>query len=300
MNWFFLALISTFLDTLVLFVDRFVVEKEKGEVGALPVVVSGVSFLVGIIYWTFSGFEILAFPFSAGVIAAGILILWANALYFLAVPQQRQSSIIIMVFQIHPIFVLVLSWIFLEETISPEQYIGFALILVSVLFLSFDRGKAGGRVKISSALPLLLLSTIIYAFASIILKWATLEYPVIQIAAFQGFGMALGGLSLFVLSSVRMSLKRMMDNNPARMIGLVSLNEGVSQAGKLLRLYAIAIGPVALVSAVGSTRVFLGVWVGAVLTALAPGIYREDIRGKSLLVKSLLSILTIAGLWFLQ
>jgi len=300
MDWFFLALISTFLDTIVLFVDRYVVEKEKGEVGALPVVVSGVSLLVGAVYWGVSGFEALRFPFNIGIIGAGMLILWANALYFLAVPQQRQSSIIMMVFQIHPVLVLALSWLFLDETISGRQYAGFALIVISVLLLSFERGQKSGKVRVSAAVPLLLFSTVIYAFASILLKWATQQYPVVQIAAFQGFGMALGGLSMFALPGVRQSLKQMMENHPARVIGFMSLNETVSQASKLLRLFAIALGPVALVSAVGSTRVFLGVWVGAVLTVLVPTIYKEDIRGKSLLVKSLLSVLTVTGLWILQ
>ena len=298
MDWFFLAVGSTFLDTLVLFVDRYVVEKEAGDVGSLPIITSTVSLLVGLFYWVISGFTGMDVLPTLAVLTAGMLMLWANTLYFLSVPRQ-QSSVIIMAFQLHPVFVLVLSWLFLQDCVTLQQLAGFALIIISVTLLSLERMKTSGRFQISSAFFLLLSSTVIYAVATILLKWATYEYSVLTIAAHQGFGIALGGISILALPHVRRGMQRVLRQNPFKVIGIMSLNEGASQVSKLLRLAAISAGPVALVSAVGSTRVFLGVWLGALLTSISPMIFKEDIRRGSLALKTLMSLLTIIGLWFL-
>lgn len=299
MSWVLLALISTLLDTIVLFIDRYVVEKESGDVRGLPVITAVVSFFVGAVFWLVSGLFVPKSLDLTVMLLPGVLILWANALYFQAVPRQPQSSVIIITFQLHPIFVLILSWLFLKDTISSRQLFGFILIILSVILISLEgRGERPG-FKLSPALWLLTISTLSYAFATILLKWATINYSIYVVAAYQGFGMALGGLSLLALPWVRTGVYQVFSENPFRVIGIMGTNELVSQASKLLRLSAISLGPVALVSAISSTRVFLGVWAGALLTSYAPGIFKEDIRRGSLRNKSILSLITLAGLLIL-
>jgi drug/metabolite transporter (DMT)-like permease len=299
MGWIALALIATFIDTLVLFIDRYVVEKEHGDVRGLPVITAVVSLGVGTAFWASTGFFSPEPIHMLALIMPGILILWANTLYFQAMPRQPQSSVIIVTFQLHPVFVMVLSWFFLDDVISGIQLLGFSLIIISVILLSVEDRAELSRVKLSPALWLLAISTLSYAFASILLKWATSVYTVRQIAAYQGFGMALGGVTIMALPGIRSGLREVLQNNPFAIIGIMSGNELLSQGSKLLRLVAISLGPVALVSAIGSMRVILGVWVGALLTLLAPGIFKEDIRKESLRNKSILSLITLMGLLLL-
>lgn len=282
-----------------MFADRYVIEKEASDVNGLAVVTAAVSLLVGLVYWTVSGFSRMEISHMLAVLAAGVFTLWANALYFMAVPRQ-QSSIIIVVFQLHPVVVLLLSWLFLQERISSQQLFGFALITLSVLLISLEKQDGSDQLQMARASGLLVISTLMYAVATILLKWVTYAYSIWTVAAYQAFGVALGGLTILVRPTVRAGMRNIIRNHSAHVIGIISLNEGISQMGKLLRLVAISAGPPALVSAVGSTRVVLGVWVGALLTAWAPEIFKEDIRRKSLFKKTLLSILTLVGLLILQ
>lgn len=299
MGWVALAFIATFIDTLVLFIDRYVVEKEHGDVRGLPVITALVSLCVGTAFWASTGFFVPESIHVLALILPGVLILWANTLYFQAMPRQPQSSVIIVTFQLHPLFVMLLSWLFLEDVITRLQLLGFSLIIFSVVLLSLEDKKDISGVRLSPALWLLAISTLSYAFASILLKWATSVYTIRQIAAYQGFGMAIGGVTIMALPGIRSGVRQVLQNNPFSIIGIMSGNELLSQGSKLLRLIAISLGPVALVSAIGSMRVFLGVWVGALLTVLAPGIFKEDIRKESLRNKSILSLITLTGLLLL-
>lgn len=258
-----------------------------------------ISAFTGFTFWVSVGFFFPKPSHLFLLLLPGALILWANALYFQAVPKQSQSSVIIITFQLHPVFVLILSWLILHDRISNRQMLGFFLIIFSVMLLSLERKEMLSRFKLSPAFGLLAISTLSYAFATILLKWATGHYTVFEIAAFQGFGMAIAGLPLLAMPWVRNGIQDLFAKNPFRVIGIMGGNELLSQVSKLLRLSAISIGPVALVSAVSSTRVFLGVWVGALLTMLAPGIFKEDLRANSLWTKSVLSLITLAGLLIL-
>jgi uncharacterized membrane protein len=149
MSWLFFALLAPLVFTLVNFADKYIIGQEVRDPKAMPVYAGIMAFLTGTALWVITGFPLLPFRDAALVMFTGVLGTWGSALYFRAISSEDASSVIVLI-QMQSVFVLVLSILFLGESLTLTQFIGFALILAAAVGISLKGGKAG-RFWLSTA-----------------------------------------------------------------------------------------------------------------------------------------------------
>jgi len=294
MNWLFFALLAPAVLTITIFTDKYIVGNAVKDYRGVIILQSVMGFFVGTLFWIATGFPVLNIQDALIVLTTGAISTWASAIYF-KVLKEEDASYVIFMLQLIPIFVITLSFLILGETISVKQLIGFIIILVSSLALSVTDWRKVFHIK--KTFWLLVIMDALFAFASVLIKFAINATSFSQILSYESWGIGIGGLVLFIFfPSIRNAFIEIITTVKKKVLGIMFVNEGIYVVSKSLSYFAYAIGPVALVSVVGSTQVFFGILSGWVLTLLLPHLFDEKIRRDDLVKKVCLALLLIAGI----
>lgn len=292
MNWVFLALLASFIYSVNIFLDKYLIESRFPDYRALPIFSAILAFPVCLILWV-SGVGFLSPNDSLFVILSGVFTIWAFSLYLEALIKE-EASIIIILLQLVPVIVLTLSYSILGETISPKQQTGFILLFISSILVSIKKEK--GSFKFSKALLFILAADILWALPYIFIKYVSTSITFPSLIAYESFGVFIGGLSLyFFIKRIKKAFTETARKIKKPVLGLVFLNEALFLGGKSLTYLAVTLGSAALVSILGSTQIFFGILFGVVLTLIMPRVFKEDLARKSLLKKGLLGLMAFAG-----
>ena len=298
-NWLLFSVLSPAVYTIVNFFDKYILEREITDYRGVPIYAGLMGAGVGTIFWIFSGFQTLPYLDGLIVLVSGILQIWGTALYFRAMAKSETSKLILL-FQMLPIFVLIFSFIFLKEIITLKQFIGFSLLLLASIGVSFEKDST--KMKLSSVFYLILACDILWALSAVLMKFAVNATQFVDILSYESWGIALGALALYLfVPSVKVAFIKTQKNLKKSTLRILLGNEGLYILAKSLTFYAYAIGPVALVSVVGgSVQVFFGIVLGSILTFIYPKIFQEDIRKESLVKKSIFAIILCIGTWLVS
>lgn len=299
MNWLIPALISPLLYTATNFIDKYLIEKLLPDYRVVPILSGSIGFIAGTIFFALNGFTFIDHRDGAIILVTGILTLWGLVPYYEALMSEETSKIIIL-FQSIPIFVLTLSYIFLGETISQKQLIGFALILASAMLVSAS-SISDFKFKINKPFVLIIIVNLLWAVSAVLLKFSLGSYDLKTIINYEGWGVGIGALYLYIFSSeIRNAFNKTMKKLKKYTIGVMCLNEVIFITAKSVMFFAYSLGPAALVSVVGSAQAFWGILAGAVLTLLFPRIFKEDIGKDTIVKKVVCSAVMITGIWLVS
>lgn len=298
MNWLFFALISQVVYTIVVFIDKLVLEKYIKNYLGMPLFSGVVALLFGTAFWIFSGFPTLALKDSLLVMSTGILLLFGTYFYFKALSKE-ESSMIIILFQLTPIIVLVMSWMFLKESITQKQLLGFILILIAAIGISIK--KTNKRFKFSEGFVDVVMTDLLWGASYVLFKFVSDTNSFSKLISYESWGIALGGVILFTFfSDIREAFLQSLKKVKKSALNIIFLNEGIFILAKLLGYYAISLGPVALVTVIGSTQVFIGIFYGLLFTLFAPKLYKEDISKNILIKKSTFGLIAFTGIYLIS
>ena len=294
MSWLIYALLAPLIFTVVNFIDKLILEKHVRNPASMPPYLAIMAFLSGCVLFVVTGFPIVQFRDMAIVMFTGILTAVGALLYYRALAIEETSKVIVLI-QIQPVIVLVLSFLLLHETISLMQFVGFVLILGAAITLSAKRGIGG--LQFSKVLGLLLIVNFFWALSVVLFKFIAAGAHFERFLSYESWGFSLGGLLILVfVGSVRTAFRESLRTIPRQALGIIAVNETIFLGAKLLTLAAVALGPTALVSVLGGTQVFFGIVAGWVLTVLAPSIYREEIARRDLIRKGMVALVLFAGI----
>ncbi len=295
MSWLFYALLSQALYTTSNFVDKYVLEREIRDYRGMPIYTAIMGFVFGVLLWIVGGFPLLSARDALLVILTGVLVVWTSPLYFKVLSDEDTSQIIVL-YQMTPVLVLVLSFIFLQEHISPEQLLGFVLILGAAVGVSLKQGE--GSVWLSRAFWLVFLACLMVAVSAVLFKFVVDANTFVEVMAYGNWGLGLGGLILYLLfPGIRGPFNQSLRTVRKTALGIIFFNQGLFVLAKFVQFLAISLGPVSLVSVVGSTQTFFGILAGWLLTAMAPAAFHEDVRAATLLKKGLFGLMMFVGVW---
>lgn len=298
MNWLFFALLSPAIFAVNVLIDKYILEKEIKDYQSMPIYSSIMALVFGIILWIATGFPIIGYQDALLALLTGMLTLWGLAFYFRALSNQESSKIMIL-FQIQPIMTLVMAYLFLNESISLSQLIGFFIILGATVWMSLEKEKT--KFKLSPAFILILFATLFWAIAAVVFKFVVDSGSFTKLISYESFGMVLGGLVLYIFfPSFRKAFKKTQKGLRKITLAVILINEGVFSIGRFFAYLAISLGSVALVNVIGGTQVFFGILFGFLLTLIAPKIFQENISKVGLSKKIITAVLVLLGLWFTQ
>lgn len=294
MHWILFALIPPAIDALVIFIDKYVLTNQVKDSRAMPLYSAIVAFIVACILFVITGFPILSLSTTLLVLITGMIILFGYALYFIALADEQSSSIIILL-QTIPLFVLIFSVIFLREIITFKQVVGFIFILISTLGVTIKSNKE--RIHFNRSFLIAIFFNILFAASTILMKFAINMYSYRSIISYESFGMALGGLFLFIIfKNIRKAFITNYANMKEKSFGIIFINENLTILSKLIGYFALSLGPASLVSVTGGTMVFYGLLYGFILASVFPKTYSKEGIQYSLLKKFLLSIVLFIGI----
>ncbi len=292
MDWIFLALLAPLVYAVNIFLDKYLIESKFPDYRALPIFTAIVALPVFVIL-CFFGFGSISFIEALLVILSGVFTVWAFSIYLEALIKE-ETSIIIILTQLMPVFVLAMSYLFLGETITLKQMFGFILLLSSAILASFKKGKKGFRL--STTIFYMLAANILWAIPYILIKYVSTSIAFPSLIAYESFGISLGGLLLLLfIPKIKIAFTTTLYKIKKPVLGLVFLNECLFLGVKTLTYLAVTLGPAALVSVLGSTQIFFGIMLGVVLTLLAPKIFKENFSKQSVLKKGILGLLAFIG-----
>jgi drug/metabolite transporter (DMT)-like permease len=249
------------------------------------------------LWWLISGRPLLP-PIDAGIIIlTGIITIFSIVIYFKALSIQ-ETSVVILLFQLSPLFTLLLSVLFLRESLTPQQYIGFVLILAATILIALPREK--NTWAFPKGFWLIVLYDAMFAIIGILLKYSSSESSFNQIIAFESFGMGLGGILIYIfIPTIRNAFLKSRKMLFKKALPVIVLNEILFVLAKSLGYYAFILGPVTLVSVLSNVQVFFGLLFGWILTILIPHTFHEDISKKGLALKAGTAFLLFVGLYFM-
>lgn len=298
MDWLFYALLAPAVYAVVVYIDKYILERQIKDYRGMPIYGGIAAPIFGVLLWFITGFPILDLQNTALILLTGVLTIFGAATYFKALSNDEASKITIL-FQLTPVIVLVMSYLFLREGISSIQLFGFLLILFATIGAEFNKGDF--KIDWSSSLFLILVTDFFWASSFVLFKFVVGEYSFSEVVSFESFGMGIGGLILFTfVPSIRKAFLKTNKALAKKVLAFVFLNEGVFVLAKLCTFYAISLGSVALVEVVAGTQVFFAIFYGWILTRIAPKIFQEDISKKGLYQKLAMGSFVLLGLWLIN
>jgi len=286
--WITLATASAFLWTLIVLLDKFVLDSEieNPYLGAglhctfNSLTITVVALYFGEIHWSLD-FAV------AGTVIAGLYVA-ANYLWFSGVKKEEVSRFA-PVLSVDVLFIALFSLIFLGQSFSLGVYAGMSLTVVGSILISLeDPLKNLSKVKSKWALGLAIGSAFLFAVREIFFKYFTGTIETWNLIFY--FGLTGTILSSTLIFKERKGLKNHLEG-----IELLAASGVLSGFALAVFYQAIAIGPVSLVSTITKTR-FLLIFFGATLiTRLHPEIIHEPLEKRILIQKMIATIMIITG-----
>lgn len=304
MNWLILALLSAALAALINHIDKYLIEKYLKGIGIGSLVIF--SSLIGLpVFLLIALFEsdVLNVTFKTAmlIIFNGMIYISWLLPYFYAL-QEDETSVVAPLFQLIPIFSLVLGYFILGETITSLQILAsFLILLGSVgLTLEFSPEKNIGFKK--KVYFLMALSSMLIAGNGVIFKYFAIQESFWVTSFWEYVGFFISAVLLFIfVSSYRQQFVSVLRLNKISILSINLLNELLAMLAKIFLNYASLLTSVALVFFVadGLTPLFVMIF-GILLTIFFPKISKERLEKAYLIRKINAIILMILGVYLLQ
>lgn len=298
MSWIILALCAPVFDTVVNFIDKYLVGEKVKDYRALPIFMGIVGAIAGMILFAFRGYAFFAPVDMILILGAGILTYFSIYYYFKALDFE-ETSIVVLLFQASPIITLILSYLFLHESITLQQLLGFILVLAATTAVSLD-STSKGILKLNASFFYIMASNIFWSCGAIVFKYTAPSNDFVSTLGIEGIGIGLGALIAYTYDKdIRKAFLTTIPHVSLTVLGLLTLNEILSLTGKWLVFWAVLLGPVALVDVVVSVQVFYAITAGWILTFFFPHIFKEDLSRNALTLKIAAAITLMIGIYLI-
>lgn len=220
----------------------------------------------------------------------------ANAIWLLAylyAIARSELTTTVPVFQTIPVFGFIYGFILLGETVTASQFAAACSLIVGSFVLSYNF-----RARTINWLPLalMLLASATLALEDVLFKVVALESTFATSAFWQGIGLGLAGIMLYVcVPTYRNQFNGFIKESNRTIWGVSMVNEVFDNAATLIFSYAVIIGPIMLVQAVNSYQPLTLLIISYVIAIFFGNYLREDISYASTAQKVLGVAIITAG-----
>ncbi len=297
-----LATIAAFLFAATNHIDKYLISKavKNADYRALilvsTIIAGGV---MSIIYLFVCNFQ-LSFDWQS------ILLLFANsAFYTLAnivwfkALDRDDTTIVVIMFQLIPVFILLLSPLFLaNQDIQPIQLMGCAIVTAAAIAVTFEPDKKRFSKHKLVTLALMTFVSLAYAVWFIVERFVNQNHDFSQTTLWSNITLFVVGILIFVLlKSFRKSFTTMLHTNGVKVVGLNLVNELFNSFGGVMTTLAETMASVALVSFTGQgIQPFAVMILGILITKFFPKIEKENITKREIIKRVIAVIICIIGL----
>lgn len=255
MIWAVFAVAAYFLNALTVTMDKFLLSRAMPS----PASYAFYSGLLGIaalfltpwgLVW--SGYVVFLIAILSGL--AFFLGFWA---FFSIVRKGEVSRLVVLVDGLTPVFILVISYLFLAERLHAQDLAAFALLVGGGLLISFDARiwthaaeLSGDRKRWIDGFWIGVLAAFLFAVSYVTLKYVFIYQPFISGFVWSRLGTVLGALLMLLIPDVRREIFASGSGMRGwHSGGLFFLNKIFAAAALVLLDYAVYLGSVSMVNA---------------------------------------------------
>ena len=233
------------------------------------------------------------FPYSILAFLTGLMPLLAFWFYLNALIKEEVTRIITL-FQLIPVFVALISLVFLNEILSAQKYVGIALIVTASILISY---KKSGTKSFSSALKFMIPFGIIIATYTVIDKilLGYLDFP--SVFFWNIIGTFTGALFLLSLSNLRQELTRTLSTVGKKGVFTTFIGESLYVMGTICSLIALSLVDAPIASALFGLQPLFVFFYMLLLSLFLPKILNEPKTKPIILLKISAIALTFIGTW---
>jgi len=302
MTWFLMALVAPFLYAITNYIDKILLQKyfQEGGVGTLILFSALLSILALPIILIMEPTVLLVSPFNIFILSlVGLLdlaILW----FYLIALSGDEPSIIIVFYQLVPVFALIFGYALLGEVLTNMQLLAMAIIILGTTLISFEIDDENNFKLKKKTVVFMTLAAVSWAAESVLFKFVALEENVWRSLFWEHLMLVLVGIFLFVVvRHYRVHFLAALRNNSLPIIGANVLNESLYMTGNIVVAFAVMLAPVALILLGESFQALFVLFIGIFLTVFLPQLYAENIQTKHIIQKVLAILITGIGTYLL-
>lgn len=295
--WIYFVLAAQLIWAFTVVIDKIVLSKGYIKSPLVYVALNGLTNVLIVLLLPFADFEPLKLADFAIALFSSASLVVSIVLWYKAVSQEEVSRVIIM-FQLIPVFVWLMAFLFLGESLKGYQLAGFLCLITAGFAVSYK--KTNGKFRLSRAFYYVLASSFFVALAYISSKhvfnvtgfWSGVLW--LRLTTFVA-------LAVLLAPSVRKEFFDTFKNMKNKIKALLGAKMAIDFAAFALSDYAISVGAVSLISALSNATAPLFVFMLASLaTIYLPSFIDEDIHKRNILTKLAALGLIIVGIWFME
>ena len=296
MLWTVAAILSALSFGLVNVIDRHVMTVHVRNLQSFYIWIGLSLLLYGVAFLGVTGLDASG---RGALLSVASGLVWGIALLAMVWALRiEEASRVVAVYHTYPVFVAVIAFVFLGESIGAGQWAGIMAVVGGAGVVSLRGSLTSGVIHVNKALGVSLLASLFVAGAILITKLALNEVDAHQAYPWRSLGMAI----VFMVFLSRSSLRGFLDTFRNRTgVGQVVLSEFVlAQIAVIALLIATDRGPVSLVAALTSTRPLFVFLASSILSIPRLGFLDEPLRRDTLLVKALSIAMIVGGVSLIQ
>jgi transporter family protein len=295
MTWLTAALLSTALFAVVSIMDKRLVEHLFPSFSAFNVAFGLIQGLVAPVFFIIA-FTTVGFDGGSGIpwaIAAGIVWAIGLSLFFYGLSLEEVSRAAPMQ-AIAPIFVAVIAVTFLGDELSLVQWVAIVLVVVGAVMVSLRQENGRYRIAHGRAFLVLLASSFALGVAFVVTGEAVERMNMWAVQGFRAMFMGLGVLAVSWRPALNVELRKVLPDR--RAMGLLFIAEGtMAPVAALLFAVGLSLGPVAVVSAVTSSRPLIILLLSTLLSTRIWNVLNEPLDRATLGLKAVSTALIVGA-----
>lgn len=298
MSWFYVALITPIVHAFVNHIDKYLLSKylKGGSVGTLVLFSSLFSVIVlpFVVLYQPAVLSSVSIWQALLLISNGAILVVAILCYLYAL-ESDEASYIAPLFQLIPVFSLLLGYFFLGEVVSLLQFIAILIIILGGVLISLEFGSHKITIR-KKAVFLMVGSSILYAVNLVVFKLVAGEQGFVTSLFWDLLGKVLFGIVLFIcVQQYRKDFLNLIQHNSGAVMTLNGFNEVLALLGEASLIYAALLAPVAIVQSVSSTQPFFVFLIGLMLTIYFPKFSRETLNKNEIIQKGIATVIIVFG-----
>lgn len=194
-----------------------------------------------------------------------------------------------------PIFTLILSFIFLGEILTSQQYIGLGLLLSGTILVTLEPRR--GIPEISPTLPnfITVMAAFLFASTFVLTKYLLNFGSYLNVFFWQQVGFFLAAPFMIYFKPVRKEVNEIFKSPREKGIPLFLLSSVIYGIANLVNTLALRDAPASLVTGIISSDALFVIVIVAGLSKIGFDHFEENLTKKSILLKVVAAILFIFG-----
>ena len=295
----FLAIFASFLWASTNHIDKFLlngIDESWSSIKTLIVFSTLVAWIVLLPVWLIiCKFNVSINNISLiSVLAASVIYILASYFYFKAL-EKNDASIIVIIFQLIPVFSYILALVFFKENLTAQQIIWSIVIILSAVLISIDFENKNHKSRLI-VLILMALSSLLFATNFFLFDIWIRHSSYNSCAFWFQMGLLIQGIILMCIKSYMTTFLKAIKNNGKKYFSLNIINEAVNLIWNLLVNLANLTIPIALANVLNGFQGWFTFIIGALWVKFLPKYFKENMNKKVVIQKVSCIVLSIVGL----